>query len=87
MLKAYTDAIGCVCSHVRFFLEITSTALKIFELNDANTGKLVQTRVFDETLFRIFAKHETRENAPVFRETFASFASSNFRDFRVSRKL
>jgi hypothetical protein len=47
-------------------------------------------KVFDETLFRIFAKHETRENAPVFRETFASFASftrSNFRDFRVSRKL
>ncbi len=47
-------------------------------------------RVFDETLFRIFAKHETRENSPVFRETFASFVSfarSNFRDFRVSRKL
>ncbi len=32
-------------------------------------------RVFDETLFRIFAKHETRKNAPVFRETFASFAN------------
>ncbi len=50
----------------------------------------VSCRVFDETLFRIFAKHETRENAPVFRETFANFASfarSNFRDFRVSRKL
>jgi hypothetical protein len=47
-------------------------------------------RVFDETLFRIFAKHETHENAPVFREIFASFASfarSNFRDFRISRKL
>ncbi len=47
-------------------------------------------RVFDETLFRIFAKHEIHENAPVFREIFASFASfarSNFRDFRVSRKL
>jgi hypothetical protein len=44
-------------------------------------------RVFDETLFRIFAKHKTRGNAPVFREIFASFARSNFRDFRVSRKL
>ncbi len=32
------------------------------------------TRVFDETLFRIFAKHETHENAPVIRENFASFA-------------
>ncbi len=44
-------------------------------------------RVFDETLFRIFAKYETRKNAPVFREIFASFASfarSNFRDFRES---
>jgi hypothetical protein len=38
-------------------------------------------RVFDETLFRIFAKHETRENAPVFRETFASFASFTKRNF------
>ncbi len=50
----------------------------------------VRDRVFDETLFRIFAKHEIHENAPVFREIFASFASfaqSNFRDFRVSRKL
>ncbi len=47
-------------------------------------------RVFDETIFRIFVKHKTRENAPVFRETFArfvSFARSNFCDFRVSRKL
>ncbi len=34
-------------------------------------------RVFDETLYRILVKHETRENAPVFRETFASFARSN----------
>ncbi len=41
-------------------------------------------RVFDETLFWIFAKHETRENAPVFRETFANFATfarSNFAIF------
>jgi hypothetical protein len=45
----------------------------------------ITSRVFDETLFRIFAKHETRENAPVFRETFASFLRSNFRE-RDSRK-
>jgi hypothetical protein len=45
---------------------------------------MAMTRVFDETLFRIFAKHE---NATVFRETFASFARSNFCDFRVLRKL
>ncbi len=51
------------------------------------SGKFIESphRVFDETLFRIFAKHETRENAHVFRKTFASFARSNFRDFRVSQ--
>ncbi len=54
---------------------------------DADTDRMwkrKRNRVFDETLFRIFAKHETREYAPVFREIFASFASfarSNFRDF------
>ncbi len=51
------------------------------------TVDAILTRVFDETLFRIFAKHETHEISPVFREIFASFASfarSNFRNFRVS---
>ncbi len=47
----------------------------------------VMIRVFDESLFRIFAKHETRENAPMFRKTFVSFARSNFCDFHVLRKL
>jgi hypothetical protein len=50
---------------------------------DVFQGPHVTRRVFDETLFRIFAKRETRENAPEFRETFASFAKSNFRDFCV----
>ncbi len=50
-------------------------------------NRRIRSRIFDETLFMIFVKHETRENAPVFRETLARFARSNFRDFRVSRKL
>jgi hypothetical protein len=44
-------------------------------------------RVFEETFFMIFAKHETRENAPVFRETFASFGRSNFCNFCILRKF
>jgi hypothetical protein len=62
----------------------------LFPLSGRKAWPFPQFRAFDETLFRIFAKHETRENAPLFRETFANFASfarSNFRDFRVSRKL
>ncbi len=42
------------------------------------------TMVFDETLFRIFAKHETREHAPVFRETFAGFERRNIKFARFS---
>ncbi len=56
-------------------------------INVRKVGSHCADRVFDEILFRTFAKHETRENGPVFRETFASFARSNFRDFHLSRKL
>ncbi len=59
----------------------------LFLKETPKTSSTHQSRVFDETLFRIFAKHKNRENAPVFRETFTSFANSNFRDFRVSQKL
>ncbi len=44
-------------------------------------------RVFDKILFMIFAKHETHENAPVFRETFANFARSKFSRFSCFVKV
>jgi hypothetical protein len=47
----------------------------------------VMIRVFEEPLFKIFAKHKTHENAAMFRKTFVSFARSNFFYFHVSQKL
>ncbi len=43
-------------------------------------------RVFDKTLFRIFAKHETRENAPVFCE-FREFGKIKFTRFSCFAKV
>ncbi len=67
---------SCKCLRIRAPEEVDNS-IHIF----------LMSRVFDETLFRIFPKHETLYNAPVFPGTFANFARSNFRDFCVSRKL
>ncbi len=49
-----------------------------YDRNVSDSAADVVIRVFDETLFRIFAKHETRKNAPVFRK---------FREFHEFRKI